>query len=340
MPESRASWLRKAGQKRLNPATTYLERLSPGSRRALRQALDTMAAMLVASPNGEPIKCEDLRWEQIGAADAALLRKQLADAYAPATANKMLSALRGVLRACLEHGLMGQAQFDPAVGIANVPAAWQPPAVDVLSASSVRQLFRACAANPNLSGRRDAALLAIFLGSGLRRSEAAALDVGDFDSATGELRIGSPEPRKSRTVYLRKPGAKHLLNWLKACDRTLGPASPLLLPVNKSGRSQPRRLTDQAIYNMIRGIGAAAGLPSLTSRALRLTYVVTLIARGLPLQRVQELVGHASWLTTSAYARMADQAMRNRHGLPPVFIDLKRSRPTPSEPLQEKGPPQ
>src|SRR5580692_8924326 len=85
-----------------HPAYVYLARLGSGSRRTMREALNTIAAVvssgrvdLVAMPWAE------LRYQHTTAVRATLMEK-----YKPSTANKMLAALRGVLRESWRLGQM------------------------------------------------------------------------------------------------------------------------------------------------------------------------------------------------------------------------------------------
>src|SRR5580658_3167513 len=77
-----------------HPAAVYLARLAPGSRRTMRAALQTMAGIL----SGGMLDALSIDWSGVRYQHTAALRSHLAEKYAPATANKMLSALRGVLQ--------------------------------------------------------------------------------------------------------------------------------------------------------------------------------------------------------------------------------------------------
>src|SRR6266540_7196116 len=77
-----------------HPVLVYLARLAPGSRRTMRQALDTIAGLLT----GGQADALALDWSRLGYQHTAAVRSALAERFAPATANKMLAALRGVLR--------------------------------------------------------------------------------------------------------------------------------------------------------------------------------------------------------------------------------------------------
>ena len=77
-----------------NPAAVYLARLGRGSRRTMEQALHTIAQLIV----GDQYDAFSLPWAALEYQHTQAVRTALAERYAPATANKMLSALRGVLK--------------------------------------------------------------------------------------------------------------------------------------------------------------------------------------------------------------------------------------------------
>src|SRR5207244_1685210 len=76
------------------PAAVYLARLAPGSRRTMSGALRTIAAIV---SSGE-LTAAELPWHRLRYEDTQAVRAVLAERYAPASVNKHLAALRGVLR--------------------------------------------------------------------------------------------------------------------------------------------------------------------------------------------------------------------------------------------------
>ena len=85
-----------------HPVRVYLLRLAPSSRPVMRGALQIAAELLTASR----FTWETMPWAALRIQHMDALRAELADRYAPATANRMLPAVRGVLRAAWELGLM------------------------------------------------------------------------------------------------------------------------------------------------------------------------------------------------------------------------------------------
>jgi integrase len=135
-----------------------------------------------------------------------------------------------------------------------------------LEAGELRALFRACARDEGPGGRRDAALLALLYGAGLRRSEAVGLDVSDYSPKTGELRVNAAKGNKDRLVYATNGCARAMDAWLAA--RGSEPGS-LFVPINKGGRLELRSMTDQAIYGAIVKRAEEAGLQHFSPHDLR-----------------------------------------------------------------------
>jgi site-specific recombinase XerC len=177
---------------RRNPAAVYLASLAAGSRRAMIGALGSMAATLTgieATGAQEQLGVAlGYPWHLLRYQDTAALRAQLGGKYAAATVNKMLSALRRVLKEAWRLGLMGAEDYARAADIENVTGETLP-AGRALSGGELDALMLACAKDPTPAGARDGAMLAIMYSCGLRRAEVAALALTDYDPETGALEI-------------------------------------------------------------------------------------------------------------------------------------------------------
>src|SRR6185503_6259990 len=97
-----------------HPAAIYLSQLSAGSRRTMAGALDTIARLL-----GYPDALE-CPWAQLRYQHTAAIRAALADAYAPATANKMLGALKRTLQEAWRLGQISADDYRRAVDIKTI----------------------------------------------------------------------------------------------------------------------------------------------------------------------------------------------------------------------------
>ncbi len=285
-----------------NPALVYLASLGPSSRRTMRGALDVMARLV----SGGGATAETLPWHTLRRQHTAAIRAALAGRYGVRTANRMLAALRGVLRECVELGLMDAESFQRASRIAAIrgkPA----PAGRALEREELRSLFVSCAGGDAAAiDVRDAALLAVLYGAGLRRAEVVQLNVSDLAMESGAL-IVHGKGNKVRLAYVPESGRPLLAAWVA---RRGGEAGPLFLPVQKDGVIVSRRLTEGAIYKILERRARVAGVPHFSPHDCRRTFIGDLLDAGADMSTVKELAGHASIETTARYDRRGERAKR------------------------------
>ena len=167
----------------------------------------------------------------------------------------------------------------------------------------VRRLFETCGDTPG--GARDAAILALLYGCGLRRSEAVALQLDDFDQ--GAVTVRSGKGRKDRLVYAPAGGREAIEAWL--AHRGTWPGA-LLCPVAKGGKIQHRTITAQAVQLRLRHLAQQARVPEFSPHDLRRSFVGELLEAGADISAVQKLAGHANVGTTQRYDRRGEQTKR------------------------------
>ena len=299
-----------------HPAMVYLARLAPGSRRTIHGALREITRILTCGERS----VETMRWHAIGYQHAAAVRADLAARYSPASANKILAALRGVLREAMRLGLMSPSEHSKASDIASVRGS-EAQKGRAVTRAEMRLLFESCARDRRPTGARDAAVIAVLYAGGLRRSELVALDVADFAPGTGALTVRRGKGRKARVVYIRRGAAKALAAWLLVRGEEPG---PLFYPINKGGSMMARRLTDGAVLRLLARRARKAGVAAFSPHDLRRTFVGDLLEAGADISTVQQMAGHASVATTQRYDRRGD-ATRQRAA---ELLDVPYSRAT------------
>lgn len=142
---------------------------------------------------------------------------------------------------------------------------------------------------------RDAAVLALLYGAGLRISEALQIRRGDIYEGLEALTVVG-KGRKTRNAPVIAPVRTAIEDYIRLCPFTLPSDGPLFVGV-KGGQLSPRII--QLAVERMRG---ALGLPdSATPHALRHSFATHLLARGGDLRAIQELLGHASLSTTQIY---------------------------------------
>jgi integrase/recombinase XerC len=150
---------------------------------------------------------------------------------------------------------------------------------------------------------RDAAVLALLYGSGLRIAEALGLKCKQAPG-TGDTLIVTGKGNKTRMVPVLPQVAKLIADYIALCPYDL-PAEGLLFIGARGGPLSPRIV--QLAMARLRG---ALGLPdSATPHALRHSFATHLLARGGDLRAIQELLGHASLSTTQIYTAVDSERL-------------------------------
>ncbi len=141
---------------------------------------------------------------------------------------------------------------------------------------------------------RDAAVLALLYGSGLRISEALSLKRKDFTASDAITVTG--KGNKTRMVPVLPQVVKSVEGYIALCPLDAPADGPLFMGA-RGGPLSPRIV--QLTMARLRG---ALGLPdTATPHALRHSFATHLLARGGDLRAIQELLGHASLSTTQIY---------------------------------------
>ncbi len=297
-----------------NPAAVYLAGLASGhSRRTMRGALDTIARM-VGGDTAFAFPWPALRFEH-----TAAIRSKLAESYKPATANKMLSALRGVLKAAWRLGQMTAEDYHAAADVKAVEGQTLPRGRSI-TPGELGALMDACTNDANPSGARDAAMLALLYTCGLRRAELVSLDLADFDRDAGTLRIRG-KGNKERLAHVINGSLDALVDWLALRGDAPG---ALFLPIRKGGHVQRGRLTTTAVYTILQARASAAGVAELSPHDFRRTFVGDLLDAGADIATVQRMAGHANVTTTARYDRRPEEARRKAAEL--LHIPYRRRR--------------
>jgi integrase/recombinase XerC len=143
---------------------------------------------------------------------------------------------------------------------------------------------------------RDAAVLGLLYGAGLRISEALNIQRRDAPVSGRDSLTVLGKGSKLRSVPIIAPVSRAIETYLDLCPYKVAPGGPLFVGA-KGGQLSPRII--QLTVERLRG---ALGLPdTATPHALRHSFATHLLARGGDLRSIQELLGHASLSTTQVY---------------------------------------
>lgn len=288
----------------VNPAVVYIGRLrSKRSRDTMREALNIIARLIT---NGEENAIQfGAEWGELRYQHTAMIRTWLSERYKPGTVNKMLSALRGVLKEAWRLGYMTADEYGRARDIPNIRNDALPVGRD-LTEGEIRALMQICEDDPTPAGVRDAALFGV-LWVALRRAEVAGLQVGDYEPETGKLTVVHGKGDKPRELFLDTGAMSAMAHWLAIRGNAPG---ALFVRINKSGKLHAAGMTPQSIYHIVMRRGKQAGIENFTVHDFRRTAVGDYLGAGVDIVTVQKILGHANVTTTARYDRRGNEEKR------------------------------
>jgi site-specific recombinase XerD len=246
------------------------------------RAVRTLTAYLKRPPDTATV--EDLRNFHLHMVDAGT---------SPITLNATLTGLKFF--------------FDTTLGRSEVVARLQPVKVPrtvpvVLSTLEAAQLI---AAARNV---KHQAALSVAYGAGLRASEVCRLKVGDVDSERMALRVEQGKGAKDRYAMLSPVVLQRLRAWWR-----IGHAQGKILRVGWlfPGMDPMDPLTTRQLNRAVHEAAAAAGIAKrVTSHTLRHSFATHLLERKVDIRVIQVLLGHKRLETTSIYAHVAIDLLR------------------------------
>jgi site-specific recombinase XerD len=217
------------------------------------------------------------------------------------SAKLMVTALRSLLVFLHVEGLTGRslAQVVPSVAfwrLQGLPRG--------LDADQVRALLASCDTE-TLNGRRDLVILLLLVRLGMRRGEVARLRLDDIDWRAGELLVRGKGPRVERLPLPSDVGEA-----LVAYLRDGRPADTRTRAVFMRVRAPRAAITPPGVTQVVVSASKRAGLGEVTAHRLRHTAASELLRHGAPLVEIGQLLRHRTELTTSIYAKVDRDRLR------------------------------
>jgi integrase/recombinase XerC len=280
-------WLRRlASERRLSPKTVE------AYARDLRQFLAFLVGHLGETPTAAglvALKPLDLR---------AFLASRRRGGVESRTLMRQLAALRSFARHLSQAG-HGPASAFAAIRGPRLPKTLPRPLSPDAALAMLDTGTRAGSEREAWILARDAAVLALLYGAGLRISEALGITRRDAPSGETDAVTVTGKGGKTRSVPVIAPIRRAIEEYLALCPYRLAPEGPLF--VGAKGGPLSARIVQLATAEL-RG---ALGLPdTATPHALRHSFATHLLGRGGDLRGIQELLGHASLSTTQMYTKV------------------------------------
>lgn len=278
---ARQAWLRELAHQRRLAALTV-----EAYERDTRQFMQFLTGHL-----GNPPGIADI--EHLRPADLrAFLAHRRQNGAGSRSLGRGLAGIRSLLRHLERRGLVNSA------GAVAMRAPRQPKSLPkpLTAADAKRVVSREgqLADEPWIAAR-NAAVLTLLYGCGLRISEALGLAGDDIQDGQRSLRV-TGKGGKTRLVPLLPVATEAVADYRRLCPHPIGPDRPLFRGA-RGGALQPA-----IIQREMKAMRSALNLPdTATPHALRHSFATHLLGRGGDLRAIQELLGHASLSTTQIY---------------------------------------
>jgi site-specific recombinase XerD len=217
---------------------------------------------------------------------------------APSTVNLRLSAIRKLAAEAADNGLVDQALANGIKAVKGVKTAGVR-AGNWLTREQAQTLINAPDVE-TLKGLRDRAILAVLIGCGLRRSEAAALDFAHIQQRDGRWVVVDlvGKGKRIRTVPMPSWCKAALDAWTEAAGINAG---RLFCSIHKGGYVNGESMSAQAIADVVSEYAGLCSCDNLAAHDLRRTFAKLAHKGGAGLDQIQLSLGHASIKTTERY---------------------------------------
>jgi len=166
--------------------------------------------------------------------------------------------------------------------------------------------------------QRDILLLAILFGSGLRVSELVALELSDVQTKEKNILVRSGKGNKQRYAPLSELSIQLFTQYcedLRAFLLLKTQEQHSFVFVNNNGNP----LSTRGVQYILKKLSAKLGVKSFSPHMLRHSFATTLLANGVDLRSVQELLGHSSLASTQVYTHInLEQIKKEYHDNHPL----------------------
>jgi len=222
---------------------------------------------------------------------------------APSTVRRRLSALSSLFAHLVRHGFAAK---NPVREIARPAINRDEGTTLAFSKAQARKLLDT-PAEGTVAGSRDRAILSVGLQVGLRRSEIAALTVGDLHQNRGfdSLRVTRKGGRRD-ALAINPQTAARIRTYIERAGHAGDTDGPLFRPLHHNGKQshQRRAMSPDAIDRVVRKYATTIALPrGYSAHSMRATFITTALENGAQLEDVQKAAGHRDPSTTKLYDR-------------------------------------
>jgi site-specific recombinase XerC len=290
-----------------NPLALYLARLAPSSQLTMKYVLQDAADRL----GFVEMDIHEVPWHQLQPGHViALVAALREDGYAPNTSSLYVNAIRGVTNEAWRQSLISHEHLLKMRSVKPMAGTRLSKGKNIRR-TLIRELMDVCAADPRPQGRRDAAIIAILYGSGMRKSESVNLDLAQIDFAERSLQV-TGKGNKQLMKYAPTWAFTALNDWLELRRSCLpeGQADDAFLfnRIRRGSHITRDRITKHAIYFIAKQRGRQIGM-DIMPHDFRRSFITRVIEEH-DLSIAQKLAHHTNISTTASYDMRGENERR------------------------------
>lgn len=313
-----------------NPAEAYVMTLGDGqSKKRVIQLLNQISRFFGAAD------LHTMEWHMLTYDHVLALREtRVRSGLSPATINLQLSVIKMTCKQCWLKNLMPLQTYAAIKEVKSVRGGRVPKGRALKPAESGR-LLKTTEADGDIRSKRDAAIIALALGCGLRRSEIASLLLEQVDHVRHTITVRG-KGNKERRVAVADAVWERLAVWLEA--RAGDPCPNVFLAVRRYGRiSTGHSITSSAVYQILKARSSQSGVEDFSPHDLRRTFATRLLGAGTDINLVRKAMGHGPRLRPHHPALRQARGRGGRGGdeKNPHLTQTKRSCPSSGGPFRK-----
>jgi integrase len=296
-----------------NPAAVYLGSLSSETtKRSQREALNIIARKLLniedigrRKKGDGQLDCLLFDWSTLRYEHVSAIQTWLLSEYQSSTAQRMIAAVKGALKAAWRTGLMTSDDYMRAVDLKAINP--QSNAGRMLSPGEIIALLSTCQ-GATVKAKRDRAIIMLMAYHTARRAEITTVQYCDYvpEYKPGVNRLVlHGKGRKDRVEFLQNGERKVLDDWIALRGSDPG---PLFYLVRKSDEIIKTPLSTMTVYMTVKRRMAQAGIKNATPHDLRRTAISNLLDVTDALTAAK-IAGHSNPMTTMKYDKRGEDKM-------------------------------
>ncbi len=248
----------------------------------------------------------DRQKRPLAAVDRDFLRERIGEMYdagkAPTTIARTIATYRSFFRYLTKRASLPS---NPARELRQPKKPKRLP--HVVEAGAMQRLLDSMDTS-TLAGTRDAALLELLYGGGLRLREVLSLRPVDIDAGQGTVRV-TGKGNKQRIVPVGRKACQALERYVAQCGAA-GRIAAQNEVIFRTDKGKP--LYPHYVQRVVRReISRVSEIEKKSPHVLRHTFATHMLDRGADLRAVKELLGHASLSTTQVYAHVSSSRLKN-----------------------------